>query len=123
VRRTRAEILEQMQDYWVLEIDGKLVGCVALHAYAEDGCGELACLYVHKDHENEGHGRKLMAFAENLAREKGLKQLVALSTQAYKYLQLKGGFRESTPDTLPPARRKKYEVGGRQSKVLLKDLA
>ncbi|MFM8460191.1 MAG: amino-acid N-acetyltransferase, partial [Chthoniobacterales bacterium] len=72
VRRTRAEILDQMQDYWVLEIDGKLVGCVALHAYPEDGCGELACLYVHKDHENEGHGRKLMAFTETLAREKGL---------------------------------------------------
>ncbi|MFM7375137.1 MAG: GNAT family N-acetyltransferase, partial [Chthoniobacterales bacterium] len=123
VRRTRAEILDQMQDYWVLEIDGKLVGCVALHAYPEDGCGELACLYVHKDHENEGHGRKLMAFTETLAREKGLKQLVALSTQAYKYLQLKGGFRETTPESLPPSRRKKYETGGRQSKVLLKDLA
>ena len=123
VRRTRAEILEQMQDYWVLEIDGKLVGCVALHSYPEDRCGELACLYVHKDHENEGHGRKLMAFTETLAREKGLRQLVALSTQAYKYLQLKGGFRESAPDVLPASRRKKYEVGGRQSKVLLKDLA
>jgi len=123
VRRTRAEILEQMQDYWVLEIDGKLVGCVALHAYPEDKCGELACLYVHKDHENEGHGRKLMAFTETLAREKGLKQLVALSTQAYKYLQLKGGFREAAPAILPDARRKKYDTGGRQSKVLLKDLA
>jgi amino-acid N-acetyltransferase len=122
VRRTRAEILDRMQDYWVLEIDGKLVGCVALHAYPEDRCGELACLYVHKDHENEGHGRKLMAFTETLAREKGLRQLVALSTQAYKYLQLKGGFREATPDILPVGRRKKYETGGRQSKVLLKDL-
>jgi amino-acid N-acetyltransferase len=123
VRRTRAEILEQMQDYWVLETDGKLVGCVALHAYPEDQCGELACLYVHKDHENEGHGRKLMAFTETLAREKGLKQLVALSTQAYKYLQLKGGFREAAPEILPPGRRRKYDAGGRQSKVLAKDIA
>ncbi|MBJ7258188.1 MAG: amino-acid N-acetyltransferase [Chthoniobacterales bacterium] len=122
VRRTRAEILERMQDYWVLEIDGKIVGCVALHSYPGDSCGELACLYVHKDHENEGHGRKLMAFTEALARDKGLKQLVALSTQAYKYLQLKGGFRESAPEILPVARRKKYESGGRQSKVLIKDL-
>jgi amino-acid N-acetyltransferase len=123
VRRTRAEILEQIQDYWVLEIDGKLVGCVALHVYAPDGCGELACLYVHKDHANEGHGRKLMAFTETMAREKGIKQLFALSTQAYKYLQLKGGYRESSPDIMPGARRKKYDVGGRQSKVLVKDVA
>ncbi len=123
MRRTRAEILEQMQDYWVLEIDGKLMGCVALHVYPEHGGGELACLYVHKDHENEGHGRKLMAFTENLAKEKGLRQLFALSTQAYKYLQTKGGFREASPEVLPVARRKKYEAGGRQSKVLVKDLA
>jgi amino-acid N-acetyltransferase len=123
VRRTRADILEQMQDFWVLEIDGKIMGCVALHVYADNDCGELACLYVHKEHENEGHGRKLMAFVETLAREKGLRQLFALSTQAYKYLQIKGGFRESSADIMPAARRKKYEAGGRQSKVLMKDLA
>lgn len=123
VRRTRTEILDRMQDYWVLEIDGKLVGCVALHAYPDQGSGELACLYVHKNHENEGHGRKLMAFIETLAREKGLRQIVALSTQAYNYFQTKGGFRESTPDDLPPARREKYDACGRQSKVLVKDIA
>jgi amino-acid N-acetyltransferase len=122
VRRTRADILERMQDYWVLEIDGKLMGCVALHVYAEEACGELACLYVQKNHENEGHGRKLMAFTENLAREKGIRQLLALSTQAYKYLQLKGGFREAGPEELPAERRKKYEAGGRQSKILVKAL-
>lgn len=123
VRRTRVEILDRIQDYWVLEIDGKLVGCVALHVYPEEGCGELACLYVHQGHENEGHGSKLMAFAEAQAREKGLRRLIALSTQAYNYLQAKGGFRESSPDALPSARRKKYESGGRQSKVLVKDFA
>ena len=123
VRRTRSDILERMQDYWVLEIDGKLTGCVALHLYPEEDCGELACLYVHKDHANEGHGRKLMAFTENLAREKGLKRLFALSTQAYNYLQLKGGFREVDPKLLPAARLKKYEADGRQSKVLVRDLA
>lgn len=123
VRRTRSDILERMQDYWVLEIDGKLTGCVALHVYADENSGELACLYVHKDHANEGHGRRLMAFTENLAREKGLKRLFALSTQAYKYLQIKGGFQEMDPKLLPAARLKKYEADGRQSKVLLRELA
>lgn len=122
VRRTRNEILEQMQDYWVLEIDGKLMGCVALHVYADERSGELACLYVQKDRENEGHGRKLMAFTESLAREKGLKKLFALSTQAYKYLQIKGGFNEASPDDLPAERKKKYDTAGRQSKVLVKHL-
>jgi amino-acid N-acetyltransferase len=63
-----------------------------------------------------------MAFTENLAREKGLRRLFALSTQAYKYLQLKGGFVESAPEDLPAGRRRKYEAGGRQSKVLVKHL-
>jgi amino-acid N-acetyltransferase len=64
-----------------------------------------------------------MAFVDNLAREKSVRQLFALSTQAYKYLQIKGGFRESSPDIMPAVRRKQYDAGGRQSKVLVKDLA
>jgi amino-acid N-acetyltransferase len=123
VRRTRADIIDRMQDYWVLEVDGKLMGCVALHVYSEERCGELACLYVQKDNANEGHGRKLMAFTETLAKEKGLQKLFALSTQAYKYLQTKGGFAETSPEALPAVRRKKYEAAGRQSKVLVKNLA
>ena len=89
----------------------------------KDAAGELACLYVSKAHENQGYGRKLMAFAENLAREKGLKRLFALSTQAFSYLEQKGGFIETSPETLPPERRLKYEASGRNSKILVKPIA
>ena len=122
VKRTRADILAHLEDYWVLEIDRNLVGCVALHIYPDENVAELACLYVHKNHEGQGYGRKLMAFAEQLAAEKGAQQLLALSTQAFNYFQQKGGFNEVSPDTLPPERRKKYEASGRKSKVLQKVL-
>ncbi len=122
VRRTRTEVVQDMQDYWVLEVDHTPMGCVALHMYPESGMGELGCLYVARSHENQGYGRKLMAFVESLARERGLSRLFALSTQAYKYLQQKGGFREVGPEILPPHRREKYEQSGRKSKVLLKVL-
>jgi amino-acid N-acetyltransferase len=122
IRRTRAEIIEKLEDYWLLEVDRTLVACVALHAYPEDASGELACLHVSQTHENQGYGRKLMAFVENLAREKKLKQLFALSTQAFNYLQQKGGFKEVPPTLLPPERRAKYEASGRNSKVLAKSL-
>lgn len=122
VRRTRADVLQHMQDYWVLEVDHTPMACVALHTYPEEQAGELACLYVARAHENQGYGRKLMAFVDNLAREKGLKRIFALSTQAYNYLQQKGGFREAPPDQLPAARREKYEQSGRNSKVLVKQL-
>jgi amino-acid N-acetyltransferase len=123
VRRTRADILSQLDDYWVLEVDRHIVGCIALHPYPKEDMGELACLYVNKASEHSGYGRRLMAFVENLAREKGLGNLFALSTQAFVYLQQKGGFREATPDILPPARREKYEESGRHSRVLMKPVS
>lgn len=120
VRRTRGDILHQLDDYWVLEVDRNIVGCIALHPYPKEDMGELACLYVNHASEHSGYGRRLMAFVENLAREKGLGNLFALSTQAFVYLQQKGGFREATPDILPPARREKYDESGRHSRVLIK---
>jgi amino-acid N-acetyltransferase len=123
VRRTRAEILTSVDDYWVLEIDRHIAGCVAMYPYPEQKIAELACLYVSRSNENQGLGRKLMSFVENLARQRGYLKLFALSTQAFVYLQQKGGFIEAGPEILPPARRAKYEGSGRNSRVLVKNLA
>ena len=122
VRRTRADILAHLEDYWVLEIDRNLLGCVAVHPYPEDGKAELACLYVNKAHEGQGYGRKLVSFAERLAAEKGIRHLFALSTQAFNFFQQKSGFVEVTPDELPPERRRKYDASPRNSKIMQKSL-
>ena len=119
VHRTRADILSRIDDYWVLEIDKNLAGCIALHPYPEEGKAELACLYVSRTRENAGFGRRLIAFVDDLARKEGFKEMFALSTQAFVYLQQKGGFQEAEPDALPAARREKYEASGRHSKVLV----
>jgi amino-acid N-acetyltransferase len=95
---------------------------VALHVYPDVNKGELACLYVSPSHENEGIGQKLIQFVETKARESGLSELLALSTQAFTYFQSKAGFVEGTPDDLPPMRREKYDQSGRNSKVLVKKL-
>jgi amino-acid N-acetyltransferase len=52
----------------------------------------------------------------------GMKKLLALSTQAFNYLQSKGGFTEGTIEVLPPDRKASYEASGRNSKILQKDL-
>ena len=122
VKRTRASIEKNIGDFYIFEIDKNPVACVALHVYPEHNQGELACLYVNASHENQGIGRKLIQFAESKAREMGLNELLALSTQAFTYFQSKGGFIEGTPDDLPAGRREKYEQSGRKSKVLLKKL-
>jgi amino-acid N-acetyltransferase len=122
LKRTQSSIERQLGDYYIFEIDKNPVGCVALHAYPEQRQGELASLYVSPAHENEGIGRKLVQFVETRARELGLRELLALSTQAFTFFQSKAGFAEGTPDDLPPARREKYDQSGRNSKVLIKKI-
>jgi len=122
MKRTRATFEKQLSDYFIFEIDKNPVACVALHVYPELKKGEIGYLYVNPSHENQGIGRKLVQFVENKARELGLTELIALSTQAFTYFMSKGSFSEGTPDDLPPSRREKYDQSGRKSKVLLKRL-
>jgi amino-acid N-acetyltransferase len=122
IRRTRAEMERNLADYYIFEIDKNPVACVALHVYAEEQVGELASLYVDPSHENQGIGRKLVRFVEDKAREAGLSELIALSTQAFTYFESKGGFVEGAPDDLPPARRERYDQSRRNSRVLVKKL-
>ncbi|HWQ90112.1 MAG TPA: amino-acid N-acetyltransferase, partial [Clostridia bacterium] len=82
VKRTRSTLEKQLPDFFIFEIDRNPVACVALHVYPEQNKGELACLYVSPAHENQGIGRKLLQYVENRAREQGLSELIALSTQA-----------------------------------------
>jgi amino-acid N-acetyltransferase len=123
VKRTKASIEKQLNDYFIFEIDKNPVACVALHLYPEFKKGELACLYVSSSHENQGIGQKMIQYVENKARELGINELLTLSTQAFTYFQSKAGFSEGTPEDLPPVRREKYEQSGRNSKVLVKKLA
>jgi len=123
IRRTRSDILAHIDDYWVLEIDRTLVGCVALHCYPEEKKAELACLHVNKAYGDQGYGQKLMTFVEKMAAEKGMKKLFALSTQAFSFFQQKGDYHEVAPELLPSERQEKYKASNRHSKVLMKDVA
>ena len=120
--RSRASIEKELSDYSIFVVDGNSIACVALHPFPAERKGELACLYVRPSHENQGIGRKLVQYAETKAREAGLQQLLALSTQAFSFFQSKAGFVEGSPDDLPAARRVRYEQSGRRSKVLVKKL-
>jgi amino-acid N-acetyltransferase len=122
MRRTRAEIEREIEDYYVFEIDRYPVACAALHFYPEERQAELACVCVDSKHENQGIGLKLMQFAENQARSHGVASLFCLSTQAFNYFVQKGGFHLGTPDDLPATRRERYERSGRRSQVLVKKL-
>jgi len=120
--RTHAEIEQELDDYYIYEVDRNPVACVALHVFANEKKGEVACLRVRPSHEHQGIGRRMTQFVEDRAREMGLRMLLALSTQAFNFFQSKAGFTEGAPEDLPAPRREKYEQSGRRSKVLVKRL-
>ncbi len=122
IARTRHDIEGNLNDYHLFISNGQIVGCVAFHIEPGSAIGELAYLFVHPDHENQGIGKKLVKFVEEKARQSGLEALVALSTQTFSYFVQKAGFEEGTPDDLPPSRRKRYFNSGRKSKILIKRL-
>jgi amino-acid N-acetyltransferase len=123
MRRSRAEIERQADDFFVFEVDRNPVACAALHIYPDDNKAELACVCVDPRYENQGLGGKLMQYAEAQARALGVAELFCLSTQAFNYFRQKGGFSPGTPDDLPPGRRERYERSGRRSLVLVKKLS
>ena len=122
-RRTRQEITQSLEDYYIFEIDRHPIGCVALHIYPEERKGELAFLCVSRSHENQGIGRRLIKFVEERARQVGVDQLFLLSTQSYTFFQSKAGFVEGSIADLPKSRGELHVQGGRNSKILKKCLS
>jgi amino-acid N-acetyltransferase len=122
IKRTRADIERQIDDYFVFEVDGNAAACAALHFYREEAKAELASVCVHPNYENQGIGAKLVQYAESQARAGGARVLFCLSTQAFNYFVHKAGFTLGSPDDLPPVRRERYEKSGRRSHVLVKSL-
>lgn len=122
IERSREEILAAIHDYIVLEIDGNLVGSVALHVHPSGDRAELACLYVKKGHTGQGYGHTLVHAAMERARQLGCSRLFALSTQAAGYLEREGFQRSDQLDLLPDHRREKWAKNGRNALLLVQDL-
>jgi len=121
VPRTSQDVTSNLSDHSVIEIDGNIVGCVALHPLDEKNI-ELACLFIKKNHENHGYGRKLVEFAIRRAAELGATSLFALTTGAVDFFDRIGGFKIVDKKALPKKRRVKLEASARESHVLRCDL-
>src|SRR5262249_49959565 len=78
--RSLAEIERQVEDFWVLEVDGNPVACVALHFYPQERKAEMACVCVDAKYENQGIGARLMNHSEAQASAGGAAELFCLST-------------------------------------------
>ena len=117
--RSLSELNSIIKDFYVLEIDGNVVGTVAIHII--DDLAELACLFVKKSHEGVGYGKRLVSHAVETAKKKGMSKIFALSTQAAGFFE-KMKWEKSDAQILPDQRRKKLMESGRNSKVFFSQL-
>ena len=119
VARTYEDIISKITDYRVMAIDDNVVGCVALHEYSGEACAEVACLYVKQSHEGRGYGAELVAHTENVAREKGISRVFALTNRAAYFFE-HAGYAQTDLSALPALRRAQFEASGRDSLVFEK---
>lgn len=123
VNRTRQEVEQHIDDYFVYVVDESIIGCCALQPLKDSRpkAAELAGVLVQPFYQGKGVGRTLTEFAIAEAKRQGYKRLIALSTQSARFFEV-AGFEEGSPKDLPKARRDKYASTKRASKVLVRDL-
>lgn len=120
VHRPRELLEREIERFFVAELDGRVIGCVALYPFPEAKAGEMACLAVDPEFQGSGRGEALLAAVEEAAREQGLTRLFVLTTRTAHWF-LERGFVQATPEDLPAPRKALYNWQ-RRSKVLIKAL-
>ena len=80
----------------------------------------MAALTVSPHSQSQGDGERLLKRIEQRARAQGLESIFVLTTRTMHWF-IKRGFKEVAPDSLPEARKSKYNWD-RRSKVFLKQL-
>ncbi|MBK1856118.1 GNAT family N-acetyltransferase [Verrucomicrobiaceae bacterium 5K15] len=119
VPRGYSDILANISDYSVMDIDGNVVGSVALHHYEGADMAEVACLYVKQAHEGLGYGIELVRHAEQQAQQAGAASVFALTNRAAKFFQ-QLDYRELPADQIPANRHEQLLASGRDSRVFAK---
>ena len=120
VSRSKDQLENEIDSYWVAELDGLIIGCAAMYEF-EDGYFELGCLVTAESYRSKALGRRLLLAVEQSAREANAVSLFALTTQATEWF-IENGFAIGKIDDLPSTRVKSYDAQ-RNSKVLLKSLS
>ena len=120
VRRERDALERDIGQFFVLESEGNILGCVALYPFPDKKTAELAALAVNPFYRDGGRGERLLAHAQARARELGLKSIFVLSTRTTHWF-IERGFAEADTGWLPERKAALYNYD-RRSKVFAKEL-
>ena len=120
VRRSRELIESEIAQYSVIERDGVIIGCAALHTFFEEKIAEAACIAIHPEYQNKGRGETLLENIEQRAQTLGLSQIFVLTTQTTHWF-VEQGYAQQTLEHLPLKKQSLYNYQ-RGSKILVKAL-
>ncbi len=120
VKRSREKLEMELNDYVVIERDGLIISCTALHLLKDNLSAEIACLAVHPEYQKSARGNRLLEHLIKQAKNQNLQRLFVLSTQTMHWF-IERGFEEVDIDNLPEPRQEFYNVK-RNSTVLCKIL-
>ena len=120
VRRGRERIEMEIDHFYVMEHDNRVIGCAALYPFTEEKQVEFACLAIDPQYRGGGRGDKLFNYCQQQAKSLGFKKLFCLSTHTEHWF-LERGFIEGSIEKLPAEKQKMYNYQ-RKSKVFIKTL-
>jgi amino-acid N-acetyltransferase len=120
LKRSRELLETEIRQFRLLERDHRIIACAALYPFAEERCGEIACIVSHPDYRGGRRGQRLLAELEQEARRQGLDRVFVLTTQTAHWF-IEQGFVESSRDELPARKQSLYNLQ-RNSKVFFKVL-
>lgn len=120
VPRPRSVIEREVEHFTVLEHDGVIYGCAALHPYPDEHMAEMACLIVHPEWQGAGEGEILLRHMESRARAIGARRLFVLTTRTAHWF-IKRGFVQGGISDLPRGRQSHYNRS-RNSMIFIKKL-
>jgi len=120
LKRSREVLETEIGQFKLLERDSRIIACAALYPFADDGCGEIACIVSHPDYRGGQRGQRLLRELEQEAIKLGLDRVFVLTTQTTHWF-IEQGFAEASRDELPDHKQSMYNLQ-RNSKVLFKSL-
>ncbi|NCX49525.1 MAG: amino-acid N-acetyltransferase, partial [Gammaproteobacteria bacterium] len=119
VQRSRDKLEAEINHFFVIEQDGRILGSAALYPL-DSGAAELAALAVDHATTEQSIGTKLLKHIEDQARALSIQNLFVLTTQASDWFKERG-FVMSSVEALPENRQALYNYQ-RNSLILKKEL-
>ena len=120
VKRSRERLEAEINNFYVIERESKIIGCAALYVAENGQQAELACMAIDQNYQSQGRGEKLFEHIYQQAQANKIKQIFILTTQATHWFR-EQGFSKVTMQELPNEKQAFYNYQ-RNSAVYIKNL-